>query len=200
MVTPRSKTRPLDTKYFSGEVRCDTHYRKISTNRRPSIGGVERKSSGLAKSSWSDLSIGGDFPLAECRGRVLDMYGMFAVTTPRNDASAAVGQWDSAALTSTYRKRTADTTSTCNMASISMRASSCRISACSAIYNFDNWTYQPSYVSSNTPWFFNGLRVQWFPSQQLKIEPWFINGWQSYNKFNGHPGLGGQLTGLRRNG
>ena len=25
-------------------------------------------------------------------------------------------------------------------------------------YNFDNWTYQPSFVSSNTPWFFNGLR------------------------------------------
>ncbi len=60
-------------------------------------------------------------------------------------------------------------------------------------YNFDNWTYQPSYVSSNTPWFFNGVRVQWFPTNKLKIEPWFINGWQSYAKYNGHPGLGGQL-------
>jgi hypothetical protein len=27
----------------------------------------------------------------------------------------------------------------------------------------------------------------------LKIEPWIINGWQSYNKYNGHMGLGGQL-------
>jgi hypothetical protein len=60
-------------------------------------------------------------------------------------------------------------------------------------YNYDNWTYQPSYVSSNTPWFFNGVRVQWFPTNKLKIEPWFINGWQSYAKYNGHPGLGGQL-------
>src|SRR5262249_952744 len=60
-------------------------------------------------------------------------------------------------------------------------------------YNFDNWTYQPSYVSSNTPWFFNGVRVQWFPTNKLKIEPWFINGWQSYGKFKGHPGLGGQV-------
>jgi hypothetical protein len=60
-------------------------------------------------------------------------------------------------------------------------------------YNFDNWTYQPSYVSSNTPWFFNGVRVQWFPTNKLKIEPWFINGWQSYAKFNSNPGLGGQL-------
>ena len=39
-------------------------------------------------------------------------------------------------------------------------------------YNFDNWTYQPSYVSSNTPWFFNGMRVQIFPTDKLKIEPW----------------------------
>ena len=38
-------------------------------------------------------------------------------------------------------------------------------------YNFDNWTYQPSYVSSNTPWFFNGIRIQWFPTNKLKIEP-----------------------------
>jgi hypothetical protein len=60
-------------------------------------------------------------------------------------------------------------------------------------YNFDNWTYQPSFVSSNTPWFFNGLRVQWWPTQTLKIEPWLINGWQSYAKFNSKPGFGGQI-------
>ena len=60
-------------------------------------------------------------------------------------------------------------------------------------YNFDNWTYQPSFVSSNTPWFFNGLRIQWFPTNKLKIEPWIIIGWQSYAKFNGHKGLGGQI-------
>ena len=57
-------------------------------------------------------------------------------------------------------------------------------------YNFDNWTYQPSYVSSNTPWFFNGMRVQIFPSDKLKIEPWLVNGWQSYGRFNQAPGLG----------
>src|SRR6202044_2533842 len=60
-------------------------------------------------------------------------------------------------------------------------------------YNFDNWTYQPSYVSSNTPWFFNGARVQFFPSDKLKIEPWIINGWQSYGMFNSQPGLGAQI-------
>ena len=60
-------------------------------------------------------------------------------------------------------------------------------------YNFDNWTYQPSFVSSNTPWFFNGVRLQWFPTAKLKIEPWFINGWQTYARPNGKPGLGGQV-------
>jgi hypothetical protein len=60
-------------------------------------------------------------------------------------------------------------------------------------YNFDNWTYQPSYVSSNTPWFFNGLRVQIFTSDKLKIEPWLVNGWQSYGEFNQAPGVGLQV-------
>ena len=60
-------------------------------------------------------------------------------------------------------------------------------------YNFDNWTYQPSYVSSNTPWFFNGLRIQYFPTNTLKIEPWLINGWQSYGRYNKNLGFGGQI-------
>ncbi len=48
-------------------------------------------------------------------------------------------------------------------------------------------------MSSNTPWFFNGIRGQWFPTKTLKIEPWFVNGWQSYARANGKPGLGGQI-------
>jgi hypothetical protein len=48
-------------------------------------------------------------------------------------------------------------------------------------------------VSSNTPWFFNGVRIQVFPTPQLKIEPWFINGWQSYDSANDKPGAGGQI-------
>jgi hypothetical protein len=48
-------------------------------------------------------------------------------------------------------------------------------------------------VSSNTPWFFNGIRVQTFPTDRLKIEYWLINGWQSYGMFNEAPGVGVQL-------
>src|SRR4029077_2222345 len=39
----------------------------------------------------------------------------------------------------------------------------------------------------------NGMRVQIFPNDKLKIEPWLINGWQSYGKFNHAPGIGGQF-------
>jgi opacity protein-like surface antigen len=58
--------------------------------------------------------------------------------------------------------------------------------------NFENWMYLPSFTSDNTPWFFNGMRMQIFPSDKLKIEPWIINGWQTYGKFNELPGFGAQ--------
>jgi hypothetical protein len=32
-----------------------------------------------------------------------------------------------------------------------------------------------------------------FPNAKLKIEPWIINGWQTYARPNGKPGLGGQI-------
>jgi hypothetical protein len=59
--------------------------------------------------------------------------------------------------------------------------------------NFENWNYQPSYTSDNTPWFFTGARVQMFPTDRLKIELWLINGWQTYAMFNEAPGLGFQV-------
>jgi hypothetical protein len=59
--------------------------------------------------------------------------------------------------------------------------------------NFENWNYLASFTSDNTPWFFNGVRIQMFPSDKLKIEPWIINGWQTYGEFNEMPGFGAQI-------
>src|SRR5258708_40100295 len=39
----------------------------------------------------------------------------------------------------------------------------------------------------------NGMRAQIFVTDKLKIEPWPINGWQSYGRFNKRPGVGGQI-------
>ncbi len=61
-------------------------------------------------------------------------------------------------------------------------------------YQVENWEYQASFTSDNTPWFFNGIRIQIYPTEHLKIEPWIINGWQSYGMFNALPGVGGNIT------
>jgi hypothetical protein len=66
-------------------------------------------------------------------------------------------------------------------------------------YQQENWEYQASFTSDNTPWFFNGIRIQIFPTKNLKIEPWIINGWQSYGKFNTMPGLGGSVMWMSNN-
>lgn len=59
--------------------------------------------------------------------------------------------------------------------------------------NFENWNYQPSFTSDNTPWFFTGARVQIYPSDKLKAELWLVNGWQTYGMFNEMPGVGYQI-------
>jgi hypothetical protein len=139
------------------------------------------------------ISVGGDFHWQNVRGRVLYMAGLFATTTPRNDGSAGVGQWD---LRNAYRYVSEAWGGYHFNVSHGLNVDAgifVSYIGLFSYYNYDNWTYQPSFVSSNTPWFFNGLRIQWFPTNKLKIEPWIINGWQSYAKFNGHHGLGGQI-------
>jgi hypothetical protein len=143
------------------------------------------------------VSFGGDFHWENVRARILTMYGLYSTTIPRNDASSGaiggVGQWD---LQNAYRYISeANAGYHFNVSHGLNLDAGIFVSYIGlfSFYNYDNWTYQPSYVSSNTPWFFNGVRIQWFPTNKLKIEPWFINGWQSYAKFNGRPGIGGQI-------
>jgi len=42
------------------------------------------------------------------------------------------------------------------------------------------------------------MRIQIFPSDKLKIEPWLVNGWQSFGMFNHSPGGGVQCSGSGR--
>jgi Putative beta-barrel porin-2, OmpL-like. bbp2/Carboxypeptidase regulatory-like domain len=201
--TPRNHDTVLDTKFFTPEIRFDTHFMEDFNQPidHTIVGATESFRSGEVQ--IEQASVGGDFHWDNVRGRILFMEGLFATTTPRNDASSAtgngpgntggVGQWD---LQNAY-KYVSEAYGGYHFnvqhgLNIDAGIFVSYIGLFS-YYNYDNWTYQPSYVSSNTPWFFNGLRVQWFPSNKLKIEPWVINGWQSYAKFNGHMGLGGQL-------
>ncbi|KOS07315.1 hypothetical protein AM493_15670 [Flavobacterium akiainvivens] len=54
----------------------------------------------------------------------------------------------------------------------------------------ENWNYQRSMVCDFTPFYFQGARVQMYPSKNFKQEIWFLNGWQTYNGWNQALGLG----------
>ncbi len=190
---PRTKESPIDTKVFTGEFRIDTNY-TYSFNKPQDdtiVGSTEVFRSG--EFQITQIGVGGDFHYDNVQGRLMTQFGMYSSTTPRNDASPARGQWqlDNAYryISEAYGGYHFDKMNGINVqAGIFMS-----YIGLWSYYNFDNWTYQPSYVSSNTPWFFNGMRVQIFPSDKLKIEPWLINGWQSYGRFNHAPGVGGQI-------
>ncbi|MBS0374447.1 MAG: outer membrane beta-barrel protein [Proteobacteria bacterium] len=191
--SPRNHEPAFDTQFFTPDVRFDAHFMEDFNHPRDHtiVGSTESFRSG--EFQLEQVSVGGDFHWENVRARVLYMNGLFAATTPRNDASTGTGQWD---LRTAYRYLSEanagyhfDVDHGLNVdAGIFVS-----YIGLFSYYNFDNWAYQPSYVSSNTPWFFNGLRVQWFPTNTLKIEPWIINGWQSYGRFNQHLGFGGQV-------
>lgn len=54
----------------------------------------------------------------------------------------------------------------------------------------ENWNYHRSMVCEFTPFYFQGMRVQYFPRRNLKIEPWLMNGFQTYGKWNEAPSAG----------
>jgi hypothetical protein len=190
----RQHDSPWSTKYFTPEFRADVNY--MDDFNHPIDNTMGGATESFRSNEWQleQLSLGGDIRIGHVRGRILTMFGMFATTTPRNDASTARGQWD---LRNMYRYISEGWggyhfDNVGHGLNIDAGIFVSYIGLFS-YYNFDNWAYQPSYVSSNTPWFFNGLRIQYFPTAKLKIEPWIINGWQSYARTNSKPGLGGQI-------
>lgn len=191
--TPRNKDAVLDTKFFTPEVRFDTHFMADFNQPVDHTMGGATESFRSGEFQVEQISVGGDFHWQNVRGRILTMNGLFATTTPRNDGSAGVGQWDVRGAYKYVSEAYGGYHFNVNHGLNVDAGIFVSYIGLFSYYNFDNWSYQPSFVSSNTPWFFNGLRVQWFPTNKLKIEPWVVNGWQSYNKFNGHRGLGGQI-------
>jgi hypothetical protein len=189
----RNKDVVWDSKFFTPEIRLDTDF--VSSFNHPkddTIGG----STEIFRSNeiqLDQISFGGDFHWQDVRGRILTMGGMFAVTTPRNDASPGRGQWDLRGAYKYFSEAYGGYHFNVNHGLNVDAGIFVSYIGLFSYYNFDNWAYQPSYVSSNTPWFFNGLRIQWFPTDKLKIEPWIINGWQSYGRYGTKPGLGGQI-------
>jgi hypothetical protein len=190
---PRNKDTAFDSKFFTPEIRADITYNyNFNKPIDDSIGG----SSEIFRSNeiqLEQLGVGGDFHFDNVRARFMTQFGMYSTATVRNDPSYAKGQWtvnDALRyLSEAYGGYHINALDGINIdAGIFMS-----YIGLFSYYNADNWAYQPSYVSSNTPWFFEGLRVQIFPNPHLKIEPWLINGWQSYSSANSRKGLGGQI-------
>src|SRR5262245_61421228 len=185
--------RPLTVGPFTGEFRLDDAYHYSFVNPKDNTISGSSEVFRHGEFQVTQLGIGGDILYKNVMGRLMTQFGMYSTTTPRNDASPGRGQWrlDDAYryLSEAYGGYHWDAMHGINLqAGIFMSY----IGLWSS-YHGDNWTYQPSYLSSNTPWFFNGIRAQIFPTEKLKVEPWLINGWQSYGRFDGPLGVGGQI-------
>jgi len=190
---PRIKEAPLDTKFFTPEIRADVNYTYDFNHPQDDTIGGSSEIFRAQEFQLTQLGAGGDFHFDNVQARLMTQFGMYSATTPRNDASPARGNWD---LDTAYRyvSEAYGGYHLNVMDGINIQAGIfMSYVGLFSYYNFDNWAYQPSYVSSNTPWFFNGMRVQIFPNEHLKIEPWLVNGWQSYGRFNHRLGVGGQI-------
>lgn len=181
-------------KYFVPTVMLDINYTHSFNN--PNDNTVVG-STALARNNevqLSSLNIGGDFTYEHARARIMLQFGTRSILVPRNDLSVYKGQYQLANvyryLSEAYAGYHFNVWYGINIdAGLFMS-----YLGLNSYYQAENWEYQASFTSDNTPWFFNGVRIQIFPSKHFKIEPWIINGWQSYGKFNSMPGFGANIT------
>jgi hypothetical protein len=181
-------------KYFTPSILMDVSYTHSFNNP---IDNTVVGSTALARNNEIQLAamhLGGDLNFGNARARFMTQFGMRSISVPRNDYSPYRGQYQ---LADVYRYL-----SEANIGYHFNIFYGINIDAglfmsyigLNSYYQPENWEYQASYTSDNTPWFFNGIRVQIFPTKYLKIESWIINGWQSYGAFNSMPGFGGNIT------
>lgn len=180
--------------YFTPSIMVDANYTYSFNNP---IDNTVVGSTALARNNEvevSSVALGGDFSFKGARGRIMTQFGTRATVVPRNDYSVYRGQYDLANvyryLSEAYAGYHWDKWYGINI-DFGMFMSYIGLNS---YYQCENWEYQASFTSDNTPWFFNGMRLQMFPSRTVKVEFWIINGWQSYGKFNTMPGIGGNFT------
>lgn len=185
----------LDSKYFTGGVTMDMNYNY--SFHRP----IDHTNSGSTATFRSNefnvsyIEAGAELhdPASGARGKLMLQFGTRATGVPRNDNTPLRGQFD---LYTALRFVTEGYAGIHlnKMHGINIDAGIFKSYVGLLSYNnFENWNYQPSFTSDNTPWFFTGLRIQTFPTDRLKLEYWLINGWQTYGMFNERPGAGIQV-------
>lgn len=184
----------LASEYFTPTVMVDANY---SYSFNDPIDNTVVGSTALARNNEMQVSavhLGGDFNYKGARAHIVTQFGTRSTVVPRNDYSPYKGQYQ---LADVYRYLAeANAGYHFNVLhGINVDAGMfMSYIGLNSYYQVENWEYQASFTSDNTPWFFNGLRVQIFATKKLKIEPWIINGWQSYGMYNKQPGIGGNIT------
>ncbi len=189
----RQTSHLIDSKYFTPQLDIDLNYTYSFNNP---IDNTIVGSTATARHNELELAFlgfGGDAHIGNVRARLFTQFGTRSTAVPRNDLTPLRGQFD---LLTVYRYL-----SEAYVGYHFNRLHGINLDVglffsyvgLFSYTQFENWGYQASFTSDNTPWFFNGARLQIFPTDRLKVELWVINGWQTYGKFNELPGVGYQL-------
>lgn len=189
----RQPEKVLKSQYFTGDITIDCNY-NLSFNFP-----VDHTNTGSTATfranefNISYIEAGGDFHYKGIRARLMLQFGTRATGIPRNDNTPLKGQFE------LYDALRYVTEAYAGYRFNAMHGVEVHFGmfksyvGLNSYNNFENWNYQPSYTSDNTPWFFTGARVQMYPTDRLKVELWLINGWQTYAMYNNAPGIGYQI-------
>jgi len=170
--TTRNSTPIFDTKFFTPEIRLDVNYLQSfkSAEGPHDRGFTEEFRSG--EFQIEQVSFGGDFHWHNVRPASCRCSANLPSPRPATTASFGSGNWDLQGAYNNMSEANAgyhfDVSHGLNVdAGIFVS-----YIGLFSLYNFDNWVYQPSFVSSNNALVSStGLRVQWFPTQHLKSSP-----------------------------
>ncbi len=190
----RTSPPVLTSKYFTGSVMIDANYTHSFNN--PNDNTVVG-STALARNNEMQIgsaNIGGEFNYEGARGKIMMQFGTRSTIVARNDYSVYRGQYQ---LDNAYRYLAEAYAGYHFNKWYGINVDAGIFTSyigLNSYYQQENWEYQASFTSDNTPWFFNGVRLQVFPTKKIKVEAWLINGWQSYGMFNKMPGFGGNIT------
>lgn len=191
----RQRRALLDSKYFTGGTTLDCNYNY--SFHRP----LDHTTTGSTATfranefNVSYIEAGGEFhePQSGARAKLMLQFGTRATGIPRNDATPLRGQFDLyTALRFVTEGYAGIHLNKMHGVNLDFGIFKSYVGLLS-YNNFENWNYQPSFTSDNTPWFFTGARAQLFPTDRLKVELWLVNGWQTYGMFNEAPGVGYQV-------